>query len=321
MRGLFTTVAICMGISNLNAGYDPLLISKVAVEHKDLVCKDQKRSREIPIRVYLPAEKRPSPVILFSHGLGGTREGSAFLGNHWAARGYVAVFLQHPGSDDSVWKDKPVTERMTSMKNAASVKNFQLRVADVPAVIDQLEIWNKDTTHLLVGRMDLKHLGMSGHSFGAATTQATSGQSFPIGKGFTDPRIKAAVPMSPNGPASGDNEKAFKDVKIPWMLLTGTLDANPISGADAKTRLVVFPALPPGGKYELILDQAEHSVFTERSLPGEKGKRNPNHHRAILAVTTAFWDSYLRDDAEAKKWLDSEAVRNVLEKADQWRRK
>ena len=55
----------------------------------------------------LPTNTAPVPVILFSHGLGGNREGSKFLGEHWAARGYVAVFLQHPGSDDSVWKGKP----------------------------------------------------------------------------------------------------------------------------------------------------------------------------------------------------------------------
>lgn len=55
--------------------------------------------------------------------------------------------------------------------------------------------------------------------------------------------------------------------------------------------------------------------------PSSPASGNPNHHRAILAITTAFWDSYLRDDAEAKKWLDSDAVRGVLEKADQWQKK
>ena len=72
----------------------------------------------------------------FSHGLGGNREGSAFLGKHWAARGYIAVFLQHPGSDDSVWKDVPVAQRLAALKVAAGFKDFLLRVQDVPAVLD-----------------------------------------------------------------------------------------------------------------------------------------------------------------------------------------
>jgi predicted dienelactone hydrolase len=269
----------------------------------------------------LPGDKSAAPVILFSHGLGGNRAGSAFFGKHWASRGYVAVFVQHPGSDDSVWKDVPVAQRMAALKQAAGAKEFLLRVQDIPAVLDQLGSWNQDKTHSLSGRLDLKRVGMSGHSFGAVTTQALSGQTFPLGKGFTDPRIKAAVIMSPSGPASGNSKKAFSSVKIPWMLLTGTKDANPISGADAKTRLVVFPELPAGSKYQLVLDNAEHSAFGERALPGETERRNPNHHRAMLALTTAFWDAYLREDPMARDWLDSDAVSNVLEKDDQWETK
>ncbi|MFN7890937.1 MAG: hypothetical protein ACK5OC_11660 [Pirellula sp.] len=44
-------------------------------------------------------------------------------------------------------------------------------------------------------------------------------------------------------------------------------------------------------------------------------------HRALLAVTTAFWDSYLRNDDAARSWLDSDAVRNILEKDDLWQKK
>jgi hypothetical protein len=41
-------------------------------------------------------------------------------------------------------------------------------------------------------------------------------------------------------------------------------------------------------------------VFTERPLPGDREQRNPNHHRAILALRTAFWDAYLCIDAAAQ---------------------
>lgn len=314
-------MVVIVGPAAIGAGYDPLLAPKASPQQKDLVVKDQKRAREIPIRVYLPADKAPAPVVLFSHGLGGTRAGSEYLGDHWALRGYVAIVIQHPGSDDSVWKDLPIAERMAAMQKAASLENFLLRVQDVPVVLDQLEKWNKTEGHELAGRMNLKKVGMSGHSFGAVTAQAVSGESFPLGMSFIDTRITAAVMMSPSVPRRGDPKQAFGSVKIPWMLLTGTQDNAPIGDADAKSRRLVFPALPDGGKYELVLDKAEHSAFGDRALPGETGKRNPNHHRAILAVTTAFWDAYLRDDPEAKKWLDGEDVRTVLEREDQWQRK
>src|ERR1700754_2193912 len=92
----------------VRADYDPLAVPVDHPEHRDLSTTDVKRSREIPIRIYLPLQAESSPVIIFSHGLGGTRAGSEFLGNHWAQRGYVVVFVQHPGSDDSVWKSKPL---------------------------------------------------------------------------------------------------------------------------------------------------------------------------------------------------------------------
>ncbi|MFO0826175.1 MAG: hypothetical protein U0792_24170 [Gemmataceae bacterium] len=315
-------VVLLTSCAALAADYDPLDTPKEKTPAPfDTTLKDKTRDRDIPIRVFLPSEKQAAPVVLFSHGLGGSREMGAYLGKHWSARGYVAVFLQHPGSDTSVWKGKAVKDILPEMKKAASAENFLLRVKDVPAVLDQLEVWNKAEGHELKGRMDLAHIGMSGHSFGAVTTQAVSGQTFPAGKSATDPRIKAAIAFSPSIPKVGDPKKFFGDVKIPWLLMTGTNDTSIINDTTVKDRLAVYPALPPGGKYELVLDKAEHSAFTDRPLPGEKGTRNPNHHKAILAISTAFWDAYLKDDSAAKKWLDGDGPRSVLDKADQWQKK
>jgi hypothetical protein len=70
-------------------------------------------------------------------------------------------------------------------------------------------------------------------------------------------------------------------------------------GANEKARLIVFHDLPTNSKYHLVLDKAEGSASTERALPGETGRRNPNDHRAVLAVTTAFWDAYLCEVKDA----------------------
>ncbi len=170
MKGFWSIIVriLCLMLSlsagNVCAGnYDPLAADPAfQPAHVDLTVHDAARHRDIPVRVYLPTNTAPAPVILFSHGLGGSRAGSAFLGEHWAAHGYVAVFLQHPGSDDSVWKDEPWQQRMRAMNQAASLDNFRLRVQDVPAVLNQLEIWNADKTNRLSGRLDMKKVGMSG---------------------------------------------------------------------------------------------------------------------------------------------------------------
>lgn len=305
-------------LSVLLTAYDPLAVPGTAPKVEDLTVHDARRARDLPVRVFLPASTAPAPVVLFSHGLGGSREGSRFLGEHWARRGYVAVFLQHPGSDDAVWKGAAEGKRLDALKAAATVDTFLQRVEDVPAVLDALTTWHAAKGHVLSGRLELTRVAMTGHSFGAVTTQAVSGQQFPLGRSFTDPRIKAAVAFSPSVPRRGDATRAFAKVRLPWLLMTGTKDEAPIGGQTAKSRLQVFPALPPGQKYQLVLEGAEHSAFTDRALPGDAMPRNPNHHRLILATSTAFLDAVLEGNPEAKRWLEGEGVRALLEQGDTW---
>ncbi len=320
---MLTVVSVLLSAPAVAAdtAYDPLVISPpTAPTTCDLTVHDAERNRDIPIRVYLPLTTTRCPVVLFSPGLGGSRDNCAYLGAHWASRGYVVVVLQHAGSDASVWEDKPASERMEAMKQAAGIANFLLRAKDVPAVLDQTARWNTTDGHVLVGRLDLTRVGMSGHSFGAVTTQAVSGQTSGVATlSLTDPRIKAAIAFSPSN--RGDAAQAFGQVSIPWLLMTGTKDVAPIGGATVASRLAVFPALPAGGKYELVLHGAEHSAFTDRALPGDKEPRNPNHHRAILGLSTAFWDAWLREDPAALAWLDGDGARSLLAKDDRWQRK
>lgn len=298
--------------------YDPLKVAREMPESITFSVMDAKRDRSLPVRAYLPNSTKPSPVILFSHGLGGSRDNNPYLGNHWAKRGYVVAFIQHPGSDEKVWKDAAGPERLGAMKQAASLKNFLARARDVPAVIDALAKFNGESGHPLKGLLDLEHLGMSGHSFGANTTQSVSGQAFARGQvPFLEPRIDASVMMSPSPPATGDPATAFSRIKIPCLLMTGTRDDSPIGNSSAADRLKVFPHLQQAPAWQVVFDQATHMTFSERDLKGNEAK-NPRYHRAILALTTAFWDAELKGDAKAKEWLNGEGARSVLVPTDQW---
>lgn len=302
------------------AAYDPLgLVAVAKAQITDYTLQDVERDRQVPIRVYLPKVTEPAPVILFSHGLGGSRENNPYLGNHWAGQGYVVVFMQHVGSDESVWKDVPRHKRLAELKGAASRENAVLRFEDVSFVLDQLEVMNAAGDTAISRRMDLDKVGMSGHSFGAVTTQWVSGQKQPLaGAKYLDKRIDAALAMSPSAPRLGRASRAFGGIEIPWLSMTGTEDVSMIGGADVESRLAVYKALPEGSKYELLLHGAEHSAFSERDFrASEQNNRNPNHHRAILAISSAFWDAYLRDDSAAKDWLIEETV-SVLEANDRW---
>ena len=178
--------------------------SRAADHHAELEVHDPARNRTIPVSIAHQAMRRRMPVILFSHGLGGHRHGSQYLARHWLARGYVTVFLQHPGSDDAVWRDLPTGERLAALRAAATPAQLIHRMRDVVATLDALAEWQRTGEHRpLDERMDLRRIGLAGHSFGALTTQAVAGQHVPraIPGTWPDPRIKAALILSPSAPA------------------------------------------------------------------------------------------------------------------------
>ncbi len=299
--------------------YNPATTTGTVVVKDDQFTYD---GREVPLRLYLPESTSASPVLLFSHGLGGSREGGSYLGKHWAGRGYVVVAMQHAGSDTEIIRNVPRLKMMQTLKEAASGANAAARYKDVKATLDYLEKQN-ESDGKYAGRFDMTKVGMSGHSFGAVTTQAVSGQNYKFqGQMHTDKRIDAALALSPSIPTYGHDETTFAKVSIPWMLMTGTKDDSPVGrNMDAASRLKVFPGLPPSGHfYELVLHDAEHSAFGDQRT-ARTSNRNSNHHRVIQSLSTAFWDAYLRCDEAAKTWLDNEGAKSVLEPKDQWQRK
>ena len=80
---------------------------------------------------------------------------------------------------------------------------------------------------------------------------------------------------------------------------------------------------------EAILQEAAHyaagvldSLNRTGDVQGARAtKRSPNHHRVILALSTAFWDAYLKNDTAARAWLDGDGPRTVLQAKDKWQRR
>ena len=211
---------------------------------------------------------------------------------------------------------------MKSIQSAASGESFTIRMGDVKFVLDQLERWNTDKKHPLSGRMDLDHIGMSGHSFGAVTTQAVMGQKWGDRQPFHEPRLDAFILMSPSAPPKGNPASAYGHIDEPIFCMTGTKDESVIktrAHVTPESRQTVYPALKDGGKYHVVFKDGEHFIFSGSTRRGKK--RNPRYHPAILKLTTAFWDAHLKDDKKAKQWLQSDKPREVLIDADvyQWK--
>ncbi len=279
---------------------------------------DAKRDRKVPVKIYYPKEgKGPFPVIIFSHGLGGSRDGYEYLGRYWAGHGYVSVHVQHVGSDSSVWQGVPAAEVGQAMEKAvANRQNILNRPLDVTFAIDQVEKLNQaDPT--FKGRLDVAHIGMAGHSFGAFTTLAIAGQVFespllgPLS--WADPRVKAAIPMSPSVPRNKSRlDESFSKIKIPCFHMTGTLDDSPIGDTKAAERRLPFDHINGADQFLLTFNGGDHMVFSGR-LTGEAAReKDPVFQDLVCLGSTAFWDAYLKDDAKAREWLTGNGFESAL---------
>lgn len=278
---------------------------------------DQARDRTVPIKVYLPKDTDTlCPTVLISHGLGGSREGLSYLGNHLASHGYITVHLQHPGSDESVWKGLPLKDILPAMRKAAANPQVAIdRANDVPFVLDELERLNKDKQSQLHAKIDLEKFAIAGHSFGAWSAMAAGGITLggKHGKSYGDDRIKCIIPLSPPVANERQREATYATLNVPALFMTGTLDTSPINNTTAEERLIPY-ALMPGPsadgapKYLINFNGADHMTFsgeTKRSRRSEVSREdNKAFHSLILQSTTAFLDCYVLDNDNAKAWLN-----------------
>jgi predicted dienelactone hydrolase len=288
---------------------------------------DSKRGRELPIKIYLPRSgAAPYPVVIFSHGLGGSREAAQYLGDYWSQHGYLGVFVQHPGSDTSVWQSSASQGRqaiLERMKSAANGRNLLDRVQDIKFVLDELERCNQNDP-ALKGKLDLSKIAMSGHSFGAGTTLAVAGQNFAAaGRDLEvkDKRVKAAIYLCP--PVMGGKSSAgavYGEIQIPGLLLTGTEDNSPIRETKAEDRRIPYDGIKSPHQYLVNFVGADHAAFGGRSFRAAKDG-DDKFHEMVDVVSTKFLDASLKGNPAAWQWLDSDQIKSYLGNAAMFERK
>lgn len=266
-----------------------------------------RNDRAIPYKVYLPQESGadPWPLVVWSHGLGGSRDGAGFISRYIASHGYAVVHIQHEGTDSSLWEGKPGHPwdiiRAMHIPRKATLQ----RLRDVPFALDQME-------KSLAGKIDMTRLGFSGHSFGAMTTQVMAGQYRCHGRRryqLTEPRIKAGILYS-SGPAKYTSQ--YEGIRIPLMTMTGTDDASPLGEFSAASRQDIFKYATGSDQYLLVLQDGDHMVFN-----GSRGKLGVNpkrdvHESIIKVLSLAFWEAYLNNNTAAAAWLTGEGVKDWL---------
>ncbi len=295
---------------------------KVRILREDFF--DQKRNRKVPVKIYAPEKpKKKLPCIFWSHGLGGSRDGAAFLGRFIAEQGFIVVHMTHIGTDTSIWEGKPGHPWDVIRAHHISRHDSLSRFKDPSFVLNELQ------RRATAGEEPYQHInfdavGMSGHSFGAVTTQIMAGHKLGKNKrlySMKDERFKCGIPYSlgPTYNQSEPPERIYGPISIPMLYMTGTKDDSPVSGKDYTSRLPIFESAGGSDQHLLILQDGDHMVFA-----GSRGKLEDNpkrelHEQLIQHVSLAFWRAYLEENEEARNWLHSDQITNYLDGEAIWR--
>lgn len=278
---------------------------------------DPGRQRNVPVRLRWPDESRfarPWPVVIFSHGLGGTREGGTVWGEARADAGFVVIHIQHTGSDlDAVRSAARTFTDQRALRTLTTPEQLMARLQDVSFVLNEIE-----KRHL--AGQDLWHsarptqVGLAGHSFGAHTTMGMAGQRYPGFEGVSEPRLASFIAFSPTVPMVGSAQRAFERLSRPVLSITGTRDGDVVGvGATPERRKAVFAALPSGDKAHFVLMDADHMTFAGQIgnaaeiVPREPITRalQAEHHARVAAITTDWWRATLQADSQARSRLEA----------------
>jgi predicted dienelactone hydrolase len=280
----------------------------------------ERGARSVLWKCYLPASTdKPCPVVIFSHGGGGSRDTNAMLGRHLASHGFAALHIQHEGSDLRAFRANP-----RSLRAVNDPRESEPRYRDMAFVVATLQ--DRDRIGVLKGRIDPARIGVSGHSYGGLTCQIAAGQVVNgYGQKLSVPALKGAFILSPSPPREsyGEAQSSFANMLMPMFSLTGTADIPPDRSFAAIERRIPFDQTANVDQWLLILDGATHFTFSgqetlptvARRLPGMEPDPNlAEHHACIRAAALAFWRTVLQDDRDARKYLSEGEYANFVGK-------
>lgn len=296
---------------------------------------DTIRNRKFYVDVYVPqgVSGDKIPVIVFSHGLSSRPEDFAEPLNHLASYGYVIAAPQHIGSDIIYLKEMFEGYH----KNIFDRDEFINRPKDISFVIDELE--RRNSTEFQ-GRLDLKNVGVGGHSFGGYTALAIAGATIDFdylekacatlyqglnvaillqcralelpreNYQFRDPRVSAVFAANPvNRFIFG--QTGISKIEIPVLLASGSNDpaAPPIFEQG-----MPFTWLNTPDKYWMLLEGQAHVNFSQLD-GGIKEALDSTIHLSlpsqdlissyVKGTSLAFFEVHLRNNADFRPYLQS----------------
>lgn len=314
---------------------DPRQPGSFEVKKQTWNLSDRNRNREFYVDVYQPKilPDKPVPVIIISHGLSSRPEDFSKWANHLASYGYFVALPQHPGSD--IQQTKYFLEGLS--RQIFLRQEFIDRPLDISYTIDELERRNQGW---FSGKLDLKNVGVMGHSFGGYTMLAIAGATpdfdrleqicnLEIGDlntalllqcralklerkdyNFKDERVKALFVVNPvNSGIFGT--KSLEKIDIPVFIGAGSYDpATPF----IFEQVASYPRLKVPNKYLQLQEGQAHVDFSQLDAgimdTLEKTTKLTLPSPQLLdsytnSMMLSFFEVYIRNNSQYRPFLQS----------------
>ncbi|GAB3974640.1 chlorophyllase [Plantactinospora veratri] len=256
------------------------------------------RGEDLQVRVSAPVTGDELPIIVFSHGFGGSLDSYAPLVDFWTAHGFAVLAPTHLDSRTlNVTPDDPRYPEI-----------WRFRVEDLTRVVDELDRIEAGVPGL-AGRLDRSRIAVAGHSWGAQTASMVLGarvldaQGVP-GEDLSDPRIKAGVLLALPGTGGADltpfaaehfsfMNPDFSGMTTPALVIAGDKDQSALSTRGPEWFTDGY-LLSPGPKSLLNLFGAEHSLGGISGYAStETTDESPERVALIQRLSRAFLRSAL----------------------------
>lgn len=282
-----------------------------AIGFREMTLADKTGSRPLPVALWYPSDDDgaretvaenpaflgvevmkeakvapgPLPLVVLSHGYGGSWRNLSWLAGELARQGYVVAAPDHPGTT-------------TFDRNKVEAAKLWERPRDVSRVIDAVSAEQE---------IDLRRIAAIGHSLGGWTVAELAGGRFDaarvtadcqaqfgpvacklfgelgigandettakLGSDLSDPRIGAVVTLD-LGPARGFTPESLDAVRIPVLIVAASTDITPdaVTKADIaatnKDSLYLAEHLPKATTSYRAIPDALHFSFLQICKPG-----------------------------------------------------
>ncbi|MBX9878427.1 MAG: GNAT family N-acetyltransferase [Candidatus Obscuribacterales bacterium] len=234
----------------------------------DFVLHDKQRNKDLHMRITYPTEEGKFPVIIFSHGAGGSKDGYRYLISYWVKNGFVCIQPSHADAITNTANKEQLFQTLMSTLRVlpTDYSGWANRVADIKLILSSLQSIQTSIPAV----MDTSHVGLGGHSYGAFTSMLLGGATVPKiasakVKNPYDGRVAAILVISPQGikhrprDFGFDNKFSWKGLHGPAMFMTGSLDQT--GWTMPKDRRAPYLDSPAGNKYLVDIKGANHLTF------------------------------------------------------------